>query len=85
MNEYDQNNQGFFDIWAIFTGILQILTYEAELKSTSNDELMKELRKQDSILFKDLHQQNETIIRQNAQILEILKNELTNTENNGII
>lgn len=85
MNEYDQNNQGFFDIWAIFTGILQILTYEAELKSTSNDELMKELRKQDSILFKDLHQQNETIISQNAQILEILKNELTNTENNGII
>lgn len=85
MNEYDQNNQGFFDIWAIFTGILQILTYEAELKSTSNDELMKELRKQDSILFKDLHQQNETIISQNAQILEILKNALTNTENDGII
>lgn len=85
MNEYEQNNQGFFDIWAIFTGILQILTYEAELKSTSNNELMKELRKQDSILFKDLHQQNETIISQNAQILEILKNELTNTENNGII
>lgn len=85
MNEYDQNNQGFFDIWAIFTGILQILTYEAELKSTSNDELMKELRKQDSILFKDLHQQNETIIGQNAQILEILKNGLTNTKDDGII
>lgn len=85
MNEYNQNNQGFFDIWAIFTGILQILTYEAELKSTSNDELMKELRKQDSILFKDLHQQNETIISQNAQILEILKNALTNTKNDGII
>ena len=59
------NNLNFIDILTIFSVMLQMQNYQADLKSASNDDLMKELQKQDREYF-------EQIISNQNKILSIL-------------
>ncbi|UIS73976.1 hypothetical protein [Clostridium phage vB_CpeP_PMQ04] len=54
------------DALALFSGFLGVLNYTENLKQTSNDELLEELKKQ-NVLFL------ETIIKQNNEIIKLLK------------
>ena len=59
------NNQGFFDLLAIFSIGLQIAVYEQTQRQATTDDLMRELRKQDKEYF-------EKIIENQNKILEKL-------------
>lgn len=59
------DNLSFIDILTIFSVMLQMQNYQADLKSASNDDLMRELKKQDREYF-------EQIISNQNKILSIL-------------
>lgn len=59
------NNLSFIDILTVFSLMLQMQNYQADLKSASNDDLMKELQRQDREYF-------EQIIENQNRILSIL-------------
>ena len=59
------NNQGFFDLLALFSVGLQIAVYEQNQRQATTDDLMKELQKQDKEYF-------EKIIENQNRILEKL-------------
>ena len=59
------NNLSFIDILTVFSLILQMQNYQADLRSASNDDLMRELQKQDREYF-------EQIIENQNRILSIL-------------
>lgn len=59
------NNQGFFDLLALFSVGLQIAVYEQTQRQATTDDLMRELQKQDKEYF-------EKIIENQNQILSIL-------------
>lgn len=59
------NNLSFIDILTVFSLMLQMQNYQADLKSASNDDLLAELQKQDKVYF-------ETIIENQKKILEKL-------------
>lgn len=59
------NNLSFIDILTVFSLMLQMQNYQADLRSASNDDLMKELQKQDREYF-------EQIIENQNRILSIL-------------
>ena len=59
------NNQGFFDLLAIFSIGLQIAVYEQTQRQATTDDLMRELQKQDNEYF-------EKIIENQNKILEKL-------------
>lgn len=60
MNEFDRNLD-------ILSNILQIKSYEILIKDFNNTDLMKYLEHQDKLL--------DTIIKQNKEILKLLKGE----------
>lgn len=53
--------------YELLFGFLQVIDLILNVSQTSNDELMKELREQDKKYL-------ETIVKQNKEILDILKN-----------
>lgn len=59
------NNLSFIDILTVFSLMLQMQNYQADLRSASNDDLMKELQRQDREYF-------EQIIENQNRILGIL-------------
>lgn len=59
------NNNGFFDILAIFSLGLQMAVYEQTQRQASTDDLMRELQKQDREYF-------EKIIENQNKIMSIL-------------
>lgn len=59
------NNLSFIDILTVFSLMLQMQNYQADLRSASNDDLMKELQRQDREYF-------EKIIENQNRILSIL-------------
>lgn len=59
------DNLSFIDALTIFSVMLQMQNYQADLKSASNDDLMAELQKQDKAYF-------EKIIENQNRILSIL-------------
>lgn len=67
------NNLNFLDIINILSFLLQLENNNELEKQSSNDDIMQELRKQDNLLFKKIIKQNETIIKQNNEILFLLK------------
>lgn len=74
-NDYD-----FFFWLAVVANWCQIESYEMNKKQISNDEIMKHLEKQDDILNEQTNDylkktivQNEIIIRQNEDIISLLK------------
>lgn len=75
------NSDNFFNRWAIMTGIIQLLDYDLNIKQVDNDTLLQHLNKQDKILeqqSQELQKQTneylEKIVRQNYEIINILKN-----------
>lgn len=48
------NNLSFIDILTVFSVMLQMQNYQADLKSASNDDLMRELQKQDREYFEQI-------------------------------
>lgn len=55
------------DNYELLFGFLQVIDLILNVSQTSNDELMKELQEQDKKYL-------ETIVKQNKEILDILKN-----------
>lgn len=53
--------------------ILQVANYEMLLKDANNNDLLRFLQHQDNDLLNKIIEQNETIIKQNNEILELLK------------
>ena len=73
-------NGDFFNTFAIVTGIIQILDYNLNVKQISNDEIFKELQKQNKVLEgQSLELQKQTnlylekIVEQNDEIISFLK------------
>ena len=60
-------NLNFIDIISIFSLVLQMMNYQADLRSASNDDLMAELHKQNKEYL-------ETIIEKQNLILNKLAN-----------
>lgn len=79
------NNYDFFFWLSVVSNWCQLQSYEMNQKQLSNDDLMEHLQKQDNILetqTKVLEEQTavylETIVKQNEEILKILKGGIEN-------
>lgn len=72
------NNQEFNSelLLTLLGTLLGILNYQENLKQISNDDLLEELRHQDNDLFSTVIKQNELIIRQNREMIRMLRGEL---------
>lgn len=72
------NNQEFNSelLLTLLGTLLGILNYQENLKQISNDDLLEELRYQDNDLFSTVIKQNELIIRQNREMIRMLRGEL---------
>lgn len=68
----------FLDLISLFSFYVSIKNYQENLKQTSNNELLKELQKQDDIMNNQIIDKLKIIENQNNQILDFLKG-----ENNG--
>lgn len=75
-----KNNQYFFNNWALLTGIIQIMDYNLNVRQVDNDTILKHLNMQDKTLEfqnKELQKQTnkylEKIVKQNEEILKLLK------------
>ena len=66
------NNNDFFNKWALITGMFQLLDYNLNVKQISNDKIFEELQKQDSILENQNKNYLEKIILQNEKIIKLL-------------
>lgn len=62
----ENNFNNDIDYLALFGTFLGVLNYMENIKQTSNDELLEELKKQDDVYL-------ETIIKQNNEIIRLLK------------
>lgn len=70
------NENGYFYL-SVLANLCQLYDLNLNLNQTSNDEIMKDLQKQDKILqeqtdvyLKKIIEQNELIIKQNEEILK---------------
>lgn len=66
LQQMNNNFNNDIDYLALFGTFLGVLNYMENIKQTSNDELLEELKKQDVLYL-------ETIIKQNNEIIELLK------------
>lgn len=62
----NNNFNNDIDYLALFGTFLGVLNYMENIKQTSNDELLEELKKQNVLYL-------ETIIKQNNEIIKLLK------------
>ena len=62
-----ENNLDFLDVLTILSVALQIMGYQNDMSQSSNDDLMKELQRQDKAYL-------EKIIENQNKILSILEN-----------
>ena len=67
----NDNGVEFLDVLAIFSIMLQVVGYKNDISQSSNDDLMRELQKQDKRYL-------DKIIENQNKILEIL-NEISNS------
>lgn len=58
----NEKNNNFFAIWAIMTGILQIMDYDMNVHQTSNDVILQELQNQNKKYLEKIVKQNEEIL-----------------------
>jgi hypothetical protein len=62
------NNNGFFDILAIFSLCLQMAVYEQTQRQATTDDLMKELQKQDREYFEKIIEKQNLILKKLADL-----------------
>lgn len=71
------NEQNSFWFWlGVIANCCQLESYEMLLKQTNNDDLLQYLMHQDNDYL-------QTIIKQNEEIIELLKTSNERSENNG--
>ena len=63
----------FLDVISVLSFYISIKNYEVNLKQTSNNELLKELQKQDEVMTNEIIDILQTIENQNKKILNILE------------
>ena len=68
----------FLDLISLFSFYISVKNYQENLKQTGNNELLKELQKQDDVINNQIIDKLKIIENQNNQILDFLKG-----ENNG--
>lgn len=68
----------FLDLISLLSFYISVKNYQENLKQTGNNELLKELQKQDDIMSNQIIDKLKIIENQNNQILDFLKG-----ENNG--
>lgn len=69
----DNNFCNPMDALNIFSSYLGILNYNMNLQQSTNDDILKELKMQDNTYLKRSIEQNELIIKQNEEIISLLK------------
>lgn len=69
----NNNELNILDIVSIASLYLSILNYEENFKQTSNNELLKELYKQDDLIIEKIINKLNKIEKQNSDILKLLK------------
>lgn len=69
----NENNMFFFYL-SVLANLCQLYDLNLNLNQTSNDEIMKDLQKQDKILENDINKKLNVIIEQNEKIIDLLKN-----------
>lgn len=69
----DDNFCNPMDALNIFSAYLSILNYNTNLQQSTNDDILKELKMQDDIYLQHSIEQNELIIKQNEEIINLLK------------
>ena len=62
------NNNNFLDMITILSVVLQISNYQNDLKSFSNDDLMKELLRQDKEYFERIIENQNLILEKLAKL-----------------
>lgn len=62
------------DALNIFSVYLGMLNYDMNLQQSTNDDIIAELKMQDNTYLKKSIEQNEIIIKQNEEIIKLLKN-----------
>lgn len=62
------NNQGFFDLLALFSVGLQIAVYEQNQRQATTDDLMRELQKQDKEYFEQIIENQNRILEKLADL-----------------
>lgn len=65
----------FWEMMDRISDILQIANYEMLLKDASNTDLLQYLQHQDNDLLSTIISQNELIIKQNEELLKLLRKE----------
>ena len=62
-----------YDILSLIANILQVANFQMNIEQTSNNQLMRELQKQDQILNEQISNYLKKIIEQNNEIINLLK------------
>lgn len=62
------NNLSILDLFAILSFMLQVANYESDVKSASNDDLMRELQKQDRDYFEQIIENQNKILKRLADL-----------------
>lgn len=62
------NNNGFFDMLAVFSVVLQMSVYEETKRQASTDDLMRELQKQDKEYFEKIIENQKRILEKLAEL-----------------
>lgn len=68
MNGGQNNNLGALDMLTIFSVILQMMGFQNDMSQSSNDDLMRELQKQDREFLDKIIANQEEILRKLAEI-----------------
>ena len=71
---YNNDNNNFYYLLSNLANILQIANFQMNVQEINNNELMKYLQHQDNDYLKAIVEQNELIIKQNEEIINLLKN-----------
>lgn len=71
---YNNDNNNFYYLLSNLANILQIANFQMNVQEINNNELMKYLQHQDNDYLKAIVEQNELIIKQNKEIINLLKN-----------
>ena len=76
------NNDDFFNRWAIITGMIQFMDYNLNIRQVDNDTILQHLNMQDKVLEdqnRELQKQTnkylEKIVKQNEEIIRKLNSE----------
>ena len=69
----NNSNMGMLDALTILGVILQLKNYEAEIKSADNDDIMRELQRQDAEYLERIIHNQELIIQNQGLIIDRLE------------